>query len=667
MLAVPKCVLAQTAKALWCSDQTALVFVYDDNTYTTGDSFTSNGDGYIVTEVYDVSLSPQASTAWIANSPFTEVQKNATAVVFDTSFRSARPHSSRHWFYHFSNLTDIKGIENLNTSQIETMSGMFSDCSKLTTVDVSNWDMKNVESISEIFIRCSNLQTLNVSNWKFERMKDLSRAFENCSSLKTLDVSEWNVSNVENIFYTFCSCSQLETLDVSKWVTNNVENMFGVFSGCKGLENIDISDWKTGNATNMGYMFYHCEKVKSLKVDKWDVSRVTNMKGTFAQCIALEDLNVSQWKTDSVTDISQLFWHDYNLKTVDVSGWKTDFVTSMLYTFSGCEKMASLNVANWNTENVTSMNSTFSGCKRLLAIDISNWNTQLVTDFNYMFQNCTQLTNIIFGENFSTDSKQKGTGSFMGCPKLRYIDFYASNDANAITEVDRTTVDAMFYGVPRTTVIYLPHGSSSVTDAENVVYTGNDPMAGGGGHGGGAQILKCPNYYSADKTDIEFPRDFRTNKAEYSRTMSTNYGSVVLPYAFKTNADIQAYTLDEEHTETMYFVDAEEIPAHTPFAFKKLGNAEFINEDATGNFGITVKATRSTSAAEGGTPYTSSEHLDGWTTKGYYVNETVPDYDGAFYIAGDKFYKADGALTMYPHRVTFHGAWNTEPSSDSPA
>jgi len=295
------------------------------------------------------------------------------------------------------------------------------------------------------------------------------------------------------------------------------------------------------------------------------------------------------------------------------------------------------------------------------------------------------LTKLTFGENFSTECIQQYHktsdadsyaaydgypqfwGMFAADSKLRYIDFNASNDIDAINSVDRTNQTDMFYDVRRTTVIYLPHGSSSVTDAENVVYTDNDPMAGGGSHGGGAPVLKCPNYYSADKTDIEFPRDFRTNKAEYSRTMSTNYGSGVLPYAFKTNDDIQAYTLDEEHTETMYFVDAEEIPAHTPFAFKKLGSAQFINEDATGNFGITVKATRTTSAAEGGTPYTSSEHLDGWTTKGYYVNETVPDYDGAFYIAGDKFYKADGALTMYPHRVTFHGAWNTEPSSDSPA
>ena len=202
----------------------------------------------------------------------------------------------------------------------------------------------------------------------------------------------------------------------------------------------------------------------------------------------------------------------------------------------------------------------------------------------------------------------------------------------------------------------MPHDISksdytNYTDLPNLVF--ND---------GGT--LKAANYYSEDKVEIELPREFKTARAEYSRTMSNNYGSVVLPYAFTTDANIQAYTLDEEHTETMYFKDATTVAAHTPFAFKKLqsGNtADFVM--TAQDFGITVKDTQTTSAKEGGVPYTHNENLGGWTTKGYYINETVADYDGAFYIAGDKFYKASAALTLYPHRVTFHGAWNNSGTS----
>jgi len=155
--------------------------------------------------------------------------------------------------------------------------------------------------------------------------------------------------------------------------------------------------------------------------------------------------------------------------------------------------------------------------------------------------------------------------------------------------------------------------------------------------------------------DIELPREFKTAKAEYHRNMSNNYGSVVLPYDFTTNENIQAYTLDSEHTETMYFKDAETVAAHTPFAFKKLqsgSTANFVMTDQ--GFGITVKKTLTTSAKEGGVPYTHIEKPGGWTTKGYYINEKVADYDDAFYIADDMFYKASGTLTLYPHRVTFN-------------
>lgn len=285
-----------------------------------------------------------------------------------------------------------------------------------------------------------------------------------------------------------------------------------------------------------------------------------------------------------------------------------------------------------------------------------------------MFMYSEHLCSITFGKYFSTD-KITSAGSvdkmFRGCP-LRYIDFYDSDDTDAITSVDRSA-EGMFVDVPATTVIYLPHGSQMVTDAQNVVYS----------YGGDETDLRCPEYYSEDKVDIEFPRDFKTNKAIYQRTMGNNgknnYGSVILPYDFTTNDNVQAYTLDEEHTETMYFRDTQTVPAHTPFAFnvkqKGAGNVvDFTMADSDNNFGITVNATHTTHPDEtgwdgiAGSPYTANTKLGGWTTKGYYINQTVENTDSIYadlhYIAGEKFYKAAGETLIFPpHRVTFHGTW----------
>ena len=44
-----------------------------------------------------------------------------TKVVFDVSFKDVRPTSCYKWFYKFSSLTTIEGIENLNTEEVECM------------------------------------------------------------------------------------------------------------------------------------------------------------------------------------------------------------------------------------------------------------------------------------------------------------------------------------------------------------------------------------------------------------------------------------------------------------------------------------------------------------------------------------------------------------------
>ena len=78
-----------------------------------------------------------SSPAW--ESIGGEVQR----VVFDPSFADAWPTATYHWFLGFSNLTEIEGIEYLNTSCVTTMSGMFYGCSALETIDVSNFDTRD--------------------------------------------------------------------------------------------------------------------------------------------------------------------------------------------------------------------------------------------------------------------------------------------------------------------------------------------------------------------------------------------------------------------------------------------------------------------------------------------------------------------------------------------
>lgn len=87
-----------------------------------------------------------------------------TRVVFDKSFASARPTNCVEWFRNFTKLTTIDGIENLNTSNTESMRAMFYGCSQLTSLDLSAFDTQNVNVMNYMFYGCSNLTTIYASD-----------------------------------------------------------------------------------------------------------------------------------------------------------------------------------------------------------------------------------------------------------------------------------------------------------------------------------------------------------------------------------------------------------------------------------------------------------------------------------------------------------------------
>ena len=57
---------------------------------------------------------------------------SVTKVVFDPSFAEARPTNGNYWFDSMTKLATITGMENFNTSEMDSMAYMFSKCKLLT-------------------------------------------------------------------------------------------------------------------------------------------------------------------------------------------------------------------------------------------------------------------------------------------------------------------------------------------------------------------------------------------------------------------------------------------------------------------------------------------------------------------------------------------------------
>ena len=83
-------------------------------------------------------------------------------------------------FKNLKNLAKIKGLSNLDTSQVTNMEEMFSNCPKLTALDLSSLNTDNVASYSSMFSGDTALISVDLSSFKVATMTDM---FSSCSSL----------------------------------------------------------------------------------------------------------------------------------------------------------------------------------------------------------------------------------------------------------------------------------------------------------------------------------------------------------------------------------------------------------------------------------------------------------------------------------------------------
>lgn len=68
--------------------------------------------------------------------------------------------------------------------------------------------------------------------------------FSGCSALTNLDVSNWNTASVTNMYGVFDDCKALTSLDLSTWNTAAVTDMNQMFSSC-GIRQVTFGpDWQ---------------------------------------------------------------------------------------------------------------------------------------------------------------------------------------------------------------------------------------------------------------------------------------------------------------------------------------------------------------------------------------------------------------------------------------
>ena len=378
-------------------------------------------------------------------------------VIFDESFRKARPTSCYMWFMTFYNLQSIEGMENFVTDEVTNMENMFKGCSKLTAIDLSHFNTSEVTTMKNMFHSCTGLTALDVSHFDTSKVTDFSGMFQRCRGLSEINVSNFYTRNATTLSHLFMECDKIQKLDLNNFKVTNVTDMSYMFNGCKALTEIKMDAWKrdTHNLTNTSYMFYNCSSLESLDVSVLYTYYVTSMAYMFYGCSNLKNLNMEDVYSPRVTSFAGMFQKCSNLEKLDIRWMATSDAQSMQKMFADCKKLTTLDLTNFSSPELFNVSEMFSGASALQTIYVSeNFNVSYCNNYRNMFKGCTSL---VGGVPFNSNK----TGKEMACAGNGYFksyyligetlhEFTGTKVPFEVESIDLTGADGFWSNMPST-------------------------------------------------------------------------------------------------------------------------------------------------------------------------------------------------------------------------
>lgn len=196
---------------------------------------------------------------------------------------------------------------------------------------------------------------INTSN-----MNTMYGMFQNCYKLTY--VPKLNTSNVTAFYYTFAYCTKLRYIDTKDWDTSNVNTMYYMFNDCASLTELYLNNWNTSKVTNIYGLFNGCTNLKYLNITGWDFRAVTNSKQWVLECDNLT--TIIAVNTKSLPTLS-----GSNVTNIDISESTS---TSTYNLFSGCTDLTTVTAENYDISSVTSYNNMFKNCRKLTSLILGN-------------------------------------------------------------------------------------------------------------------------------------------------------------------------------------------------------------------------------------------------------------------------------------------------------
>ena len=421
------------------------------------------------------------------------------------------------------------------TDKVTSLFELFRGCYNLTKVDTTGWDTSNVTTMQNTFYNCGRLET-NLNNLNTSKVTNMNGMFSYAATDAVQGLEDLDVSKVTNFGFMFYGATSTE-LDLSKWDMSSATTFYVMFTICNKLKSLKVSTWNTSKVTSMNAVFWYTDALKKLDISGWTSDKCTNMSQLFGHMWALEELDLGNLKI--IDNVTEFFIGNANLKRIYTSNLETvmklpghlpdrtgkdtgEIVTNVSKNGLDEDMLATYSAKNWKlvpgtlvakytfdktiTENlvpvfnndfvdyviedeyldtdnknivtrcvysvihedfsfckfneaasllsieylrvtnkVTNMNQMFFNCNNLTSINTDKWDTSKVIDMSSMFYNCSSLAELNVN-NLNTDLVQNLSYAFRGC-LLTKLNISNWNVGNVID------MSYMFYGCSLLTTI----------------------------------------------------------------------------------------------------------------------------------------------------------------------------------------------------------------------
>ncbi|EMF0308117.1 BspA family leucine-rich repeat surface protein [Enterococcus hirae] len=404
------------------------------------------------------------------------------------------PEDSRRLFSYsyLTNVTEIEGLSQLDTSNVTNMEYMFHGMRSVTSLDVSGFDTSNVTNMDAMFYSMSNVTSLDVSGFDTSKVTEMAFMFDSMSRLTSLDLNSFDTSKVTVMDSMFFGMQSLTSLDISGFDTSNVAYMGDMFRRMSSLTSLDLSNFDTSKVTDMGGMFADTPLKKLILGDtfKFVESGSENAKLTsawkradgkgkvytaadFMKNYGTGDLTAGTYvsatgwwgtspynfdeNTGTLTieagELSGYEKSPWNSGTVDYEAIKkivlsgkvvapkySGYLFSSTYTGKQLKNVTEIEgLSQLDTSNVTDMRCMFSDMRSVINLDVSGFDTSNVTSMNYMFKNMSSITSLDVS-GFDTSNVTDMYTMFQGLSRVTSLDL-SNFDTHKVTDMRDMFVD----------------------------------------------------------------------------------------------------------------------------------------------------------------------------------------------------------------------------------